>query len=252
MNNPMTQPTMNNVWLSEIFRLTVFFQAVEETEFTNWWKHIAGDDPENRNSQPKIKTLQDEGPYEGGQLVVSVQVNRADLLFLPSFDKNINMPNPEKLLPFDAGRNIFENLVKRWLEVSPELSRIAFGTILDIPVPNKIAGYNELAKYLTTINIDSDESSDFLYQINRPRKSNVVPNLKINRLSKWAVAIAELNVIKNLSFAATSQETLLTRLEMDINTFPGNKENLPRDKYYEIFSELLSLAVELSQKGDVR
>ena len=47
-------------------------------------------------------------------------------------------------------------------------------------------GYRELGRFLPAVRLDED-SSDFSYQINRPRRSTVIPELSVNRLSKWSV-----------------------------------------------------------------
>src|SRR4029077_16583024 len=77
----------------------------------------------------------------------------------------------------------------RWIkEMSPTISRLAFGAVLFQSAESHETGYELLKSYLPKLEVDSKGSFDFLYQINRPRLSmSGIPSLQINRLSKWAV-----------------------------------------------------------------
>ena len=245
---------MKNIWLSEVFRLTAFLQD-DDVDFSSWWSQITGEEPSNRNSQPKIKVFQDEGPYAGGHLVMGKQPGRVDWLFFPSFDLQLGVPDYRELLPFEKGQEVFNEIAKRWLEISPELKRIAFGTILNHPVDNRTMGYSELSTYLPDVIIDTENSSDFIYQINRRRPSKVIEGLVINRLSKWLVAIVEIN---RISIAPVNDlpnlkdKRYFSRVELDINTIQTYQNVLPKEKYYNIYNELVDLAVEIKEKGDVK
>src|SRR5436190_1193852 len=74
-------------------------------------------------------------------------------------------------------------------QVAP-ITRLAFGAVLAQPTEDRHSGYVQIAKYLPSIRLDVDGSSDFLFQINRPRPSRVgIENLLINRLARWSVLI---------------------------------------------------------------
>src|SRR5439155_24200889 len=66
-------------------------------------------------------------------------------------------------------------------------SRIAIGATYYLSVPNKTASFLKLAEYLPSITIDANESSDFLYRINRPRVMEVANrSVVVNRVGTWA------------------------------------------------------------------
>jgi len=256
MANPSIQsPIDNKDWLGEVFRLTVFFLTPGKIDTSNWWQLATGELPEVRNSQPKIGVLQEEGEYKGGRLALTTQPDRADWLFLPSFDKEMGVPDFGQLKPYISSIDILTKLVIDWLKVTPPLSRVAFGMVLHHPVPDRSTGYRELAKYLTMVQIDPENSSDFLYQINRRRLSSIITSLPLNRLTKWAVANVDSRQfslglgIPLQTIESTNQH--FVRLELDVNTAQEFRKQLPSDQIPLVFEELVNLAKELADKGDV-
>src|SRR5262245_57751038 len=138
MANPNIQSSIDNkVWLSEVFRLTVFFLTPGKIDTSNWWQSVTGELPEVRNSQPKIGISQEEDEYKGGRLALTTQTDRADWLFFPSFDKELNIPEFGHLKAYNSSINLFTKIVTDWFKISPPLWRIAFGMILHHPVPDR-------------------------------------------------------------------------------------------------------------------
>ena len=89
----------------------------------------------------------------------------------------------------------FVTLMSRWLEfdTGPSLRRLAFGAVLLHPAENRVEGYRKIQPYLQHVTMQPEESSDFLYQINRPREAEVaISGLQINRVSKWSVGRMQL------------------------------------------------------------
>jgi hypothetical protein len=251
-----TQPTNNSALLSEGFRLTSFFHPSGRMDHSQWWETVVGEMPEKRNSQPKTGVFQDEGPYAGGYLILSIQPGRADWLFFPSFDNQIGMPIFQELPPYQLNKDLFLQVMNRWFEICPPIRRVAFGLILNIPVPDRPTGYRELSKCLSKIQIDSDNSTDLLYQINRRRISKNIPDLSLNRLSKWAVAVIEsiripADGVSPVVAGFQQSPYYFVRLELDVNTAQEYNENIPNEKYMPLLSELLELAFEIAENGDI-
>jgi hypothetical protein len=144
----------------------------------------------------------------------------------------------------------------RWFELSPSLDRLAFGAAALIPVQSRLEGYLLLAAYLPAVKLDAEGSSDFMYRINRPRMSKLnIENLRINRLSTWAVIKMQYQQFRLASHAQQVKtiqgETLFAdRVELDINTSPEFGGQLPKQRYPEIFNELQDLGSEILQEGD--
>ncbi len=100
-------------------------------------------------------------------------------------------------------------------------------------------------------------SSDFSYQINRPRISGSgIPDLKINRLSKWSVASWRLEewslgpqtTVKTLE----GQEAFSCRLELDINTAADFSGEITSQSLASIFAEQINLGAEIAEHGDIK
>ena len=146
----------------------------------------------------------------------------------------------------------------RWFNSSgcPPIQRLAFGAVLLQPVDNQQKGYRQLAAYLPSLQLALEGATDFFYQINRARPSHSgVPNLKINRLSKWSVyswamAEAEVSLAPETRFRVR-QKGAACRLELDINTHPDFLGDLPQEQLSHIFEELLSLGQEIAREGDI-
>jgi hypothetical protein len=117
------------------------------------------------------------------------------------------------------GLDSFLELMSRWFKISPPLRRLAFGAILALPVDDRKSGYELIGNYLANVKLDPIGSSDFLYQINRLRNSQLISDLEINRLSKWSVVKRGLARVDLLPEARVSlfpsSDTFSCRLELD-------------------------------------
>lgn len=239
-------------WQADLLRLTCFPSSAVNFDATNWWRDVTGEQPENTIVRAREGFRQDEGVFDEKKLILGVQPTRVDLLMQ---SKDIENQTPIGL--FTDTLDPFLDIISRWFKIAPPLTRIAFGSVLMFPVANRETGYELLAKFLSKIQIDPLNSSDFLYQINRPRTSQTVtPELKINRLTKWSVQKSGLvhfvlSPIAKVPTTFPSKETVSCRLELDINTSEDFKTDLPQNKLMNIFEELVELAKEITVKGDV-
>ena len=244
-------------WEPEILRLTTFLKPDADVgERGSWWQTVVGGEPDQSESRPKAGTIRQSGLFDGKGLSMAVQPGRVDWGFAEPFG------SPEELserLPtmgsFDSVFDRFSKIPKSWFETCPEVVRIAFGAILDIPVVDRIAGYKMLTQFLPDFPIDVENSVDFLYQINRPRMSTNIDGLRINRLMKWAVV--RLGLIRfavgpdGRTLSTNLPHQFACRLELDINTVAEILGDLPRESLYAIFEEMVRLGKEISMHGDI-
>lgn len=247
-----------SAWQVESLRVTAFPTSPAPAGDLSWWTSLMGEPPETRITQPKRGGHREEGSFLGATLVNQVQPNRVDwlLTLTPSLEPGVmDLPT---IGPFPELLEPFVGLMHRWLELEtcPPLWRLAFGAILLVPVESREPGYRHLSAYLPSVHLDPVGSSDFLYQINRPRGSNSgVAGLTINRLCRWSVALIQL-----VGFPAgvplpldrmIEQQRHACRLELDINTSPSFRVVLPREQVPLVFRELVDLAREIVGEGDV-
>jgi len=128
-------------------------------------------------------------------------------------------------------------------------------------VSTRADGYNLIGKYLHQVKIDAEGSSDFLYMINRPRPSRVLPESKINRLSKWSVAnLQSINMQFQLATdtpvsihaSPPLEQYDACRLELDIST-PGERgDPIPSNMLEKVLGELIELSLEIASDGDIK
>ena len=239
-------------WEAEHFRLTCFVQEAPQPN-QNWWERICGSSPESTTIRMKGVHRVDQGKFGPGIVVLEIQPGRIDLVLSAFVGEQVPVtgfpvvgPHPKALIEFDG-------IVSRWLKLDdlPPIQRMAFGVSVYMSVDSLKTGYVKLASYLKNLNIP-ENSSDFSYQINRPRKAlTQIHSLSINRLSKWSVArlriySAQLDTVRTLA-----AERYACRLELDINTVPEGLAHLPKEMLPALFSELVALATEIMSKGDI-
>jgi hypothetical protein len=158
--------------------------------------------------------------------------------------------------PFIETLEVFLGLTNRWfeLETCPPLVRLAFGAVLLQPVENQTQGYEILSTYLP-FQVDLEETSDFLYQINRRRESATgIADVKINRLAKWSVQKTSQGFVPIIPLGQPQQlaEFLACRLELDINTIAEFEGEFSREQLPRLFDELVALGKEIAEQGDIR
>ncbi|MGA2160388.1 MAG: hypothetical protein ABSG90_14395 [Dehalococcoidia bacterium] len=233
-------------WQAELLRLTSFFSAQDEG--SDWWEKVVGETPENVISQPKMQLHQTEGPFNGGRLVLQKGLLRFDWLLMPNPFGTLEegIPVLGQFMEINDG---FVNLMMSWLKMdTPDIVRLAFGAVLSRPVPDRQSGYKELSAYLP-FELD-DRSSDFLYQINRPRPCATIRSLEINRLSRWSVSMWRL-ALRPLPAVSNVTEQYKTRLELDVSSSAAISEPIPREALIPLFLEIVDIGKEIASQGDI-
>jgi hypothetical protein len=244
-------------WLTELLRLTAFYSEPGLIDEPNWWMELVRESPERKISEPRRGQIEQSGPFSGGNLKLNVAPGRIDWTFTVAIPED---PKTEPLLTlgdFDQTLDSFLPLASRWLEIQtlPRFQRIAFGAILLQPVEDRETGYRKLSQYLPSVKIDPVGSSDFSYRINRKRDSKSgVQGLKINRLTKWTVALhrfVRVPLGDTAGRVSALSEQHACRLELDINTVPEFQTDLDVSLLPRLFHELVDLGLEIANTGDV-
>lgn len=247
-----------NQWLAYALRLTAFPVPGAQFDSSNWWVNVTGGELDLQQNNPKAGKRLEVGLFENGKLVLEIQPSRIDWRFISPETQNVTLPvSQEELLPWQATLGNFLRTTTGWLSTTaPRLIRLAFGAQVAIPVGDRVAGYQILQRYLPDIHLDTQNMSDFMYQINRPRLSTTFPNLKLNRLSKWAVSRASLGQIAlqlegQAAVRTVTHEFMASHLELDINTDSSNIEELEHMRLVALYTELVELSQEIMNRGDV-
>lgn len=232
-------------WEIQQLRATAFtLTPPSPTEPEDWWLQATGQQAEDIQSRPREGVLQQNGEFKESRLSLNSQPDRVDWLL------GDQSPMPDIREAADS----FFMLVLDWLEQYHPTNRLAFGAILTKSVSDRKEGYEKIAPLIPSVKLDPHNSSDFFYQINRPRISTIIPSVKINRLCKWSVVQfgviqIEVNLENPTSRIVPEQSLQACRLELDINTSPENKDQI--DHPEKIFQEMVDWGNEISEEGDV-
>ena len=261
MNDPESQ------WKGVQLRATVFHPPTSKIPgITQIWERITKAKPDRVIAEPKKGTIRQSGSLGDVDLLLSYSPERADWVVKPSEKEDESSPEEEKPHMIGPIRTLdlpFSELADKLLEITAiwvkdgnlGVTRLAFGADLLLPVPDIRTGYEVLSKFIQNCP-ESPESTDFLYQINRPRPSESYETLQINRLSKWSVVrLEDTRISVSLgdppSGHVAKSSQFSCRLELDINTTPSN-EVIPEEAINPLFGELQSLGLEIAGNGDIK
>jgi hypothetical protein len=244
-----------NDWQVEQLRITLF-PSQQTPKPTDWWQGVLGTEPLTEATQRGgiVPVYQATGPLPGSEGFVNLRHEpaRADWVYGPSpFDASLPyvvIGSYEKTV---ASFNQFANIFFRY--TPPVVNRFAVGAVLLLPVTTKQEGYKFLDSLLPSVELDPDRSSDFLYRINRSRKSQVI-DAKINRLSEWSVLqIMPQTLVTGSSYNQILNEPLvyLARVSIDINTVPEFADEIDPSTQLSLLGEFMDLIAEIAAKGDV-
>ena len=106
--------------------------------------------------------------------------------------------------------------------------------------------------------LDPENSSDFSYQINRPRVSATgITDLQLNRLSRWSAVRLSGILVQITAGQPTARvfesrnELYACRIELDINTSQTFTAALPQEQLSARVEELVKLGAEIAANGDI-
>ena len=249
-----------SAWKAEMLRLTVFHKLGPQSDDQGWWQTVAGAAPESKNSKPREGGYEVSGPMGPGVLTLRGDPFRFDWLYTAPISLDTPLVGIPTVGPLTEALTVFLPLMQSWLPLAPPTHRVAFGTVAMQPVDDRVAGYRLLDKYLPSITMDPENSSEFSYSINRHRKVEGFGNLHINRLSKWSVlrfqpfainvnAIAGQHGTAN-SVQGAAHEAL--RLELDMNTDAQRTQPYDANQLPALFAYLVDLGKEILENGDIK
>ena len=240
-------------WEVALLRLTAFPSREWEPN-EGWWQQVVGSPAESRVAKPRTGSVQEMAAFDpAGQLVLGQTSTRIDWMLraVPASDA----PVKSRLGPVTPILDRFLDLVKGWFQLPdvPAVKRLAFGLILDSPQETRLGAYERMARLLHRwVKIDTRNSTDFTYTINRSRKSQAgADGLRINRLSKWSVISTQVIALGPSGVTVGTPQEYAARVELDINTAPASDLELPAKHLPAILDEFVALALEIAREGDM-
>ena len=243
---------MSIEWDVNLLRLSVFCAGTTSTS-DEVWKLLTGqDEAESRAVVPGGRRF--SGKFAGGLLTLANAGPRLDLV-LQAADGDTNEPKLPVIEPWTDVRGRFTELSLQLLaSVKIPIVRIAFGSILLAKQNTLEDCYQRLSNLLKSVTVDPKRMRDLHYRVNWQRDSKVAP-IKINRLTTWAAMRFSTSLLQvtgnNVTVAGSDQEQFAMRLECDHNTDAANLDPFEANKIDLIFGELVELASENAEKGEI-
>ena len=246
------------LWHVLELRATAFMAGGSGIDSSSLWEKVIGGTPDEEQRRPREGLVRQTGSL--GNLVVVLQItqeNRLDFFLQPRIEPSPSLESPGwPELVFPTGVDAIKELFHKWCDSRPSAGRLAFGSNLVQPAPDLPTTQARLRKYLP--NMDLEGSIDFFYQVNRPRDSQVVAGLRINRLCRWSIMNQVAGGLSlrpgNASPVLLQQPTLsfAGSLALDINTAPERNQEIPSDDLDALFSELVDVGKEIAERGDIK
>ena len=186
-------------------------------------------------------------------LQLQIQPGRIDWVLAPKDE-----PADNKFLSlgdFAYSSEYFGELIFKWLDLAPELDRIAFGAVLTIPTQNDFESVQTISRFLPNLNLDWGNVRDFIFQVNRPRPCITIPQLgALNRLVKWQSVLRAMLVATigpQSPAPTTTAEQWAAQCELDISTGAPKDPSimLPHEQLKPLFAELVQQGKEVVSKG---
>lgn len=246
-------------WEVDTLRFTSFSaEELEGRTVEQWWREVTGLEDRQVIHQPNSPWVE-LGTIDGEVLTFRWQDDRIDWVLQPEKtdeDRDTIISLGELKPTLDK----FIKILEKWFALNaPVSNRIVLGAILLHPVETRQDGYHYLEKYVkNSVNLDAEGSSDFTYQINRRRMSSIVPELEINRLSKWFVwtwktVSFKMQILPKQEIGQDiGEEKMACRLDIDINTAQEVDGKFDINVQKKLLTELRSLLEEIAEKGDVK
>lgn len=246
-------------WDVEQQRVTIFRFPGVPVDANAIWHSIVGAEPDDISHKPSAGTTRLEGMYLNQRLILQVDSSRIDVVLAPPISAD-PIADFQVIGAIDDVLPPFIEAIGKWVSQYSPVLRLALGIVLIERTEGRVASYRRLSEFLPTVSIDAENSSDFTYQINRPKWSKVLPNLKINRLSKWAaMRVVTANFSLPNEIAAGEQilhyptlDLQAVRLELDINSTQERTDEIPQSLSLDLLKEMADSIQEISLKGDIQ
>lgn len=208
----------------ESFRVTIFKVTPSEPN-VDLFKNVFGVAPINSQiiNNP-VKTIISEGVINNIKYSIEENVQLINIIFFGIDQVNPLNGAPLPVVSFEASLSVLDTLWRQLsaIEGLKVSTRIAIAPILVLPVEDKAKGYTSISEFLP-FKINSETSSDFLFQINKPKR------LPLQNGKEY-----ELNTVVQISVAAIStfviasegtpiyqpKESFRARIQFDVNNKP--------------------------------
>ena len=234
-------------WLVQSVRFTSFLMP-DVVVPTDIWGAIVGGEPETSTYNRSAGLRLEAGPFLDSLANLTVQPGRVDCVFVPA---NAPVPIIATFGDFPDAAQQHLGAVSHWVrsERFPATRRLALGLVLVEPTDTRESGYERLRYFIDGV-VPQGEASDFMYQVNRYRPSAAgIPDLRVNRLAKWAVTLLQLFEM-NAGVPALAPPRHFVSLDLDVSTAADFTGPIPLATVGAVLDDLIRGASEIAIHGD--
>jgi hypothetical protein len=200
----------------------------------------------------EVQVLRQESGAVPGEpdttLVMAIQPTRADIALTPV----LRSPNsaPKTLGNLKDALTKLQNYFLNWLGDWNSITRLAIGATILVPTKTEAESRDILFSKIQSFSAGGD-IVEFGLQINRPRLSKTIGQLRINRLTNWqTVQYYAMGITNQGQALASPFPSLAAQCIIDVNT-PQATLPLSPTLIKQLLSEMADMTIEIAAKGDV-
>jgi len=238
-------------WVAEQLRLSAFSSGGVPATEQDWQRITGQEEAESRTAIAGGKMY--GGSFQGGTLTLAYSGPRIDVI-LNAVLKGETEGRISSIGSWKDASVAFRDTMVEWLgQTKIPIVRLAFGAILLHQVDGRETAYKTLDELLISVVVDP-KMRELVFRCNWPVESKVIAGLMVNRITGWSAirATAGLLQITGENFnVASGPEINAVRLEIDHNTDQANSKPFKSGQLVPIFTELVELAQQNAEKGEV-
>jgi len=236
-------------WEARQLQAVVFLRkAVPATDI---FSQLVGEAPELQQEKPKEAIRLQSGPFLRGQLQVTIDPVRVDIVLSPVFGADALLGSSQTLGEFSAELNDFACTIRKWLPgCGLPASRLALVAQAFAPAESPTSAYEILKDNLTSVTVQPGKMRDLWFRVNWPVSSDLTEEKYLNRLTTWA----SMTVLARAGAPGGAITTMIEKFyayrEIDVNSPAEHPNELPADQMVPIFDEICRVILATAETGE--
>lgn len=252
-------PRSNVEWSAQQLRATIFHGAGDVGDkIHEYWAKAFGSMPQQDETRNLEGVRVVGGQVSDMQWMANIRPDRVDIASQP-----VAAPLPGSSDVWYKPERAYQQIARELIEPSHLLvdtvsgiNRLAVGALFLAPSSGISDAYAKFSVVLPDLHLEGLDAPDFSFRVNRKRQSQGSPALSVNRVATWSIAQGQTVSFGPVGSGGASRLDsgiqFAASLQLDINTVrTATGGRIPSDKAKNILSELMEMAVEIAELGDV-
>lgn len=245
-------------WQVEVLRIVGFAWPEGDNDVSTLWADVIGEEPDYRQvreGEVDVRGIK----HANGMLFLGIYPDRVEWLY--GSERKFKEDSAYTGFPIIGGLDeelrVITDIGERWLRSSKmiRLRRMLFGGTLLKPADSLNAAYQYMQELSPFLDMKAlNNPYDFEYQILRELDCETLDDQIINRQCKWEVVRLRRSgqlLAPRQQQIALEQSGFATQLKLALRTEEKKTVALPQSKLPDLIAELVSLARDVSEKGDL-